>query len=349
MIDLFVSWFYSFVIVVNGDMLYNFIIFVLGVFGLVISVLIFLVGKNAERYRLLKMCVGVVGSSVMVMMILSLFLNSVIVDHINKSENELLEENSEFFETFDDYSTVLSLWPNVYYAFRDGELSDDEMDAFETVDTVVGTNSYEVLKGVELLNSGSGDGESFEYTEEFNNYVENVREYLVGDTYEEIKEVNNEYMIKELKRVLDQKVLTDYDKEVAWLVYKLFKVDGLRVLDEDPYFHTCDDDLCYVDKKIDGREKINRKYIDAYVTRFTDVDVNTTLKNKLILANTYVIQDSLEDGVIDDYETDVFKMYDEVYGTDVSSVVKEFSESKGSNVVKKKLSREIAELELELL
>lgn len=324
MIDIFVNLFYSFLIVVNGDILFSFTTFMLGILGLAISVLIFVAGKHAERYRLLKMCVGVVGSSVMVMMIFSLFFNPVITDRINKSENELLEEKSAFFETFDDYSTVLGLWPKVNYEFRDGELSEDEMDAFETVDLVVGTNSYEVLKGVELLNSDSGDGGSFKYTEEFNRYVEDVRDYLVGETYEEIKEVNNEYMIKELKRVMDKKVLTDYDKEVVSLVYKLFEVDGFRVFDEHPYFYTCDGDLCYVENKIDGREKINSKYIDAYVSRFTDVDVNTTLKNKLILANEYVIQDSLADGVIDNYETDVFKMYDEVYGTDVLSVVKEF-------------------------
>lgn len=349
MIELMSGLFYEIVKVTSGDVVTKISIFMVSVLFIGLSTLMFLSGKGSKSYRVLKMSLGVLGNLFGVFMLSMLFFNFLIVDRINASEDDLSNKHSEFFKTYEEYMTVLDVWPTVYYALVDGELSYAEINAFEEVDDVIEKNSYSMLKELENINKDVNGYGKFTRTEAYDRYVKDVQNYLEGETYDYLKESNEDYMIDELRRTYEGDVLTDYGKNVLNLVISMIDQDIANVTRDYkvPYgFYDCNGEFCYIsseDRKIIG------EFVDQYANRFTEVEVSKMVQNKLVLAGRWVLDDSLDGGSMDEFEKELFERYDDVYGTDIMDAVVEFEENKGSKVVEKKLNVMISEMEFDLM
>lgn len=347
LMELMSGLFYEIVKFTSADFMIKIPIFMASLVFIGLSAGMFLGGKVSKSYRMLKMSLGVLGNLFGVFMLSMLFLNFLIVDRINTSEDDLSKKHSEFFNTSEEYMMVLDAWPTVYYAFEDGELSYDEINAFEEVDRVIGKNSYSMLKETENVNKDVNGSDEFTRTEAYDLYVKDVQNYLEGDTYAYLKEANEEYMFDEIRRTYEGDVLTDYGKKVLNLVTSMIDQDVANVTKDYriPYgFYDCNGEYCYIsseDRKIIG------DLVDVYENRFTEVEVSTVVQNKLVLVGRWVLEDSLDGGSIDDLEKELFEKYDDVYGTDIMDTVVEFEENNGSKVVEKKLNVMISEMKFD--
>lgn len=349
LMDLMSGLFYEIVKFTSADFMIKIPLFMVSLLFIGLSTGMFLGGKVSKSYRVLKMSLGVLGNLFGVFMLSMLFLNFLIVDRINTSEDDLSKKHSEFFKTYEEYLIVLDDWPTIYYAFEDGQLSFDEINAFEEVDRVIGKNSYSMLKEIENVNKDVNGYDKFKRTDEYDRYVKDVQNYLEGDTYAYLKEANEEYMFDEIRRIYEGDVLTDYGKKVLNLVTSMIDQDVANVTKDYkvPYgFYDCNGDFCYISSE---DRKILGEFVDHYENRFTEVEVSKMVQNKLVLVGRWVLEDSLDDGSIDDIEKDLFEKYDDVYGTDIMDTVVEFEENKGSKVVEKKLNVMIYEMEFDLM
>lgn len=281
-------------------------------------------GKMIEADFVLKRVLKFLPISYIVFMGSLLIGYFVFEPDMSEDANLKIGEHKDVYEVSERFDGLLRAYKKMRYALDDGKFSKEEYSAVVRLGKLMGADYKEDLRVIEL---SSGEDRILGYDRilsEVETFIKEdnikvLREFILNDEFANYLSNKDYYLgydeIKLLKKVVKLLAIVDIDNIDNFIKFnENFETEKLAELEKT-----------HLDKFIPSNEEYNEDVFDLVTGRVLgyveDSDEGEMFDRLVLYEFRYVMLNVWDDREVSDVEYALFEMYDEIRGTDYTSVL----------------------------